>query len=71
MLGIVTDITDGKRAEETLSASEQLARGQVEALKSTLDALAMESSPDRLVEHILRTITEQFGAHTCAAFSPS
>src|SRR5206468_11514404 len=45
-----------ERAAEALHASEHLARGQVEALTRTLDALAMESAPDRLVEHVLRTI---------------
>jgi len=68
MLGIVMDITDRKSAEETLAASEQLARGQVEALKSTLDVLATESAPDRLEEHILRTITEQLGAHSSSVW---
>jgi signal transduction histidine kinase/PAS domain-containing protein len=53
-----------KRGEEALRASEHLARGQVEALKSSLDALATESAPDRLVEHILRTLIEKFGAHS-------
>jgi signal transduction histidine kinase len=41
-----------------------LARGQVEALTRTLDALAKESAPDRLVEHVLRTITDQLKAHS-------
>src|SRR6185295_9496626 len=57
-----------ERAAEALRASEHLARGQVEALKSALDALATESAPDRLVEHILRTLTEQFGAHSSSVW---
>jgi len=57
-----------ERAAEALRASEHLARGQVEALKSVLDALATESAPDRLVEHILRTLTEQFGAHSSSVW---
>lgn len=68
LLGIVMDITDRKRAEEALRASEQLARGQVEALRQTLDALAREATPDRLVGHILRTITEQFVAHSSSVW---
>ena len=55
-------------AEDALRASEQLARGQVEALKGALDALATEVVPDRLAGHILRAITEQFGAHGCSAW---
>jgi PAS domain S-box-containing protein len=68
MLGIVMDITERKQADAMLRAAEQLARGQVEALRSTLDALAVESDPDRLVEHILHTMTNQFGAHSSSVW---
>jgi len=61
---ILRDITERKRTAETLRASEQVARGQTEALTRTLDALAQESAPDRLVEHVLRTITQQLEAHS-------
>ncbi|PTY07877.1 hypothetical protein DB347_06520 [Opitutaceae bacterium EW11] len=64
MLGIVMDVTERRRAEEALRASEQLARGQIEALKGSLEALAREPAPERLVEHIMRTITRQWGAHS-------
>src|SRR3954447_295353 len=64
----VMDITDRKHGEEGLRASERVSRGQVDALKSTLDALATEPSPDRLVGHILRIITTQFGAHSCSVW---
>ena len=67
-VGAVMDITDRKRAAEALHASEQLARGQVEALTRTLDALAMESVPDRFAEHVLRTITEQLNAHSSSVW---
>ncbi|MGH7969370.1 MAG: GAF domain-containing protein, partial [Limisphaerales bacterium] len=53
-----------EKAAEDLLASAQLARGQAEALSRTLDALAMESAPDRLVEHVLRTIIGQLDAHS-------
>ena len=46
MFGTAQDITDRKRAEEALGASERLARGQLEALKSTLEVLAKESDTD-------------------------
>ena len=57
-----------KRSEEALHASELVARGQVNALTRTLDALAMESVPDRLVEHVLRTIANEFGAHSSSVW---
>jgi PAS domain S-box-containing protein len=63
-----TDITERKEAAEALVASENFARGQVAVLKSTLDALAKESAPDRLLGHMLRTITEQFGAHSSSVW---
>ncbi|RWL86295.1 MAG: PAS domain S-box protein [Mesorhizobium sp.] len=66
--GTNTDIEERKRVEQALSASENLSRGQVEALKSTLDALAMEPAADKLVEHVLRIITEQFGAHSISVW---
>jgi len=66
--GTNTDIEERKRAEQALGASEKLSRGQVEALKSTLDVLAMEPAPKRLVEHVLRIIAEQFGAHSISVW---
>jgi PAS domain S-box-containing protein len=68
LMGTVMDVTERTRAAEALRTSEKFARGQVEALKSTMDALAMEASPDRLVEHVLRTITTQLGAHSCSVW---
>lgn len=66
--GSNTDIEARKRAEMALRASEQLIRGQVNALKSSLDALAMEPDPNHLVVHILRTLTRQFGAHSASVW---
>src|SRR2546422_8428352 len=57
-----------KRSAESLSASELLARGQLDALTHTLDALARESDPDRLLEHVLRTIIEQSNAHSVSVW---
>jgi len=51
-----------KQAAESLRASELLARGQLDALTHTLDALAQESDSARLLEHVLRTIIEQSDA---------
>src|ERR1700704_3789619 len=57
-----------KRAGESLRASQLLARGQRDALTHTLDALAQESDPDRLLEHVLRTIIEQSEAHSVSVW---
>jgi PAS domain S-box-containing protein len=65
---ILRDITERKKAAEALRASEHLARGQLDALTRTLDALAQESDSDRLLEHVLRTIVEQTKAHSIAAW---
>src|SRR5271154_4161109 len=68
MFGTVQDITELKQAAESLRVSELVARGQVNALTRTLDALAKESAPDRLVEHVLRTITDEFNAHSSSVW---
>lgn len=64
VVGTVMDVTERNRIRDALRASEQLARGQVGALTRTLDALVKEASADRLLEPVLRTIVEQFGAHS-------
>lgn len=66
--GTNTDIEERKRAEQALLASEQVSRGQVDVLKSTLDALAMEPAANRLVEHVLRIIADQFSAHSISVW---
>ncbi len=45
-----------KRAEEALRASEQLARGQVEALTYSLDVLATAPAPDKFLGQMLSTM---------------
>src|SRR6266581_6121909 len=44
------------RAEDALRASEQLARGQVEALIYSLDVLATAPAPDKFIGQMLSTI---------------
>jgi PAS domain S-box-containing protein len=66
--GTNTDIEDRKRIEQALRVSAQLSRRQVEILKSSLDALSKEPDPTRLAGHILRSITEQFGAHSSSVW---
>jgi GAF domain-containing protein len=54
--GTNTDIDDLKQAQSALTASEQLARGQVEALVQSLDVLAAAPDPDQLIVEMLSTI---------------
>ena len=53
---IIRDISYRKRAEEALRASEQVARGQVEALTYSLDVLATAPAPDKFLGQMLSTI---------------
>jgi signal transduction histidine kinase len=55
-VGTVIDITESKHAEEALRASEQVARGQVEALTYSLDVLATAPAPDQFIGQMLSTI---------------
>jgi PAS domain S-box-containing protein len=62
--GSVTDAVERKQAADALRASEHLARGQLESLTRTLDALAQEADPDRLLEHVMSMISDQSRAHS-------
>src|SRR2546421_8600171 len=55
-VGTVIDVTESKRAEEALRASEQVARGQVEALTYSLDILATAPDPQKFIGQMLSTI---------------
>src|SRR5712675_1902963 len=55
-VGTVIDITESKRAEEALRASEQVTRGQVEALAQSLDVLATAPDPEKFIGQMLSTI---------------
>ena len=57
-----------QRSQEALHASERFARGQVNAFTRTVEALAMESETDGLVGHVLRTITDEFDAHSSSVW---
>src|SRR6266516_1015199 len=52
------------RAQEALRASEQVARGQVEALTYTLDVLATAPAPDRFLGQMLSTIGRLLSAQS-------
>jgi PAS domain S-box-containing protein len=56
LIGTNMDVTERKRAEEALRASEQVARGQVEALAQSLDVLATAPDPEKFIGQMLTTI---------------
>src|SRR5256886_900094 len=62
-VGTVIDVTESKRAEEALRASEQVARGQVEALAQSLDVLATAPDPEKVIGQMLSTIGRPLNAH--------
>jgi len=53
---VLRDISERKRSEKALRASEQVARGQVEALTYSLDVLATASEPEKFLGKMLSTI---------------
>ena len=53
---VLRDISERKQSEEALRASEQVARGQVEALTYSLDVLATASEPEKFLGKMLSTI---------------
>src|SRR5437667_1599792 len=63
-VGTVIDITEAKRSEEALRASEQVARGQVEALAQSLDVLATAPAPDKFIGQMLSTIGRLLNAQS-------
>ena len=67
-VGAVMDVTQRARAAEALRASEHLARGQLEALTNALAVLSRESKPENFLEHVLRVICAQLGAHSIGAW---
>jgi PAS domain S-box-containing protein len=64
VVGAIMDVTEQKKAEEALRASEHLARGQLEALTNTLTALSKESEPEKFLESVLGMIGRQLGGHS-------
>ncbi|MGH8092588.1 MAG: GAF domain-containing protein [Chthoniobacterales bacterium] len=65
-VGTVIDITETKRSEEALRASEQVARGQLEALTSSLDILATAPEPDQFLGQLLSTVGRLLNAQSVA-----
>jgi PAS domain S-box-containing protein len=62
--GTVIDVTESKRAEEALRASEQVARGQVEALAQSLDVLTTAPDPEKFIGQMLNTIGRLLNARS-------
>jgi signal transduction histidine kinase len=65
---LVAFAIERKRSQDAMSESEHLAQGQLKALTQTLDALARESNPDKLLEHVLRAIVVQSAAHSVSVW---
>jgi PAS domain S-box-containing protein len=70
-LEIIEQITDlasialeRKRAEDSVRASEQVARGQVEALVQSLDILATAPPPEKFIGQMLSTIGRLLNAQS-------
>src|SRR5881396_2522194 len=68
LIDLATDLVriaiERDRAEGALRASEQVARGQVEALTYSLDVLATAPAPDKFLGQMLSTIGRLLGAHS-------
>jgi PAS domain S-box-containing protein len=67
-VGTVMDVSERKRAEEELRASEQVTRGQIEALTQSLDVLATAPAPDQFIGQMLGTIRRQLGGQRVELF---
>lgn len=67
-IGTVMDITESKRAADAVRASEQVARGQVEALTQSLDVLATAPAPDKFLGQMLLSIRRQLQASRVLLF---
>lgn len=61
---ILRDISERKRSEEALRASEQITRGQIEALAQSLDVLATAPAPDQFIGQMLGTICRQLNGQS-------
>jgi PAS domain S-box-containing protein len=68
LIDLATDLVriaiERDRAEEALRASEQVARGQVEALAQSLDVLATAPEPEKFIGQMLSTIGRLLNAQS-------
>ena len=65
---LARDIAKRKQSEEALRASEQVARGQVEAMVQSLDALATAPAPDQFTLRMLSTMGRLLGSQWVAVW---
>jgi PAS domain S-box-containing protein len=68
-VGAIMDVTEQKKAEEALRASEHVARGQVETLKETLNSISTEPDPDKFLQHVLCMICKQMGGQSVTVWN--
>jgi PAS domain S-box-containing protein len=68
-IGITVDVTESKRAEDALRASEQVARGQVDALVQSLDVLATAPPAEEFIREMLSTIGRLLEAQSVVLWS--
>lgn len=57
-----------RTVDEAFAASDHVGSGQLAVLSQTLDRVAAETSPDRVIEHVLRAIARQLGAQSCSVW---
>jgi signal transduction histidine kinase len=65
---LARDIAKRKQSEEALRASEQVARGQVEALVQSMDALATAPALDQFILRMLSTMGSLLGSQWVAVW---
>jgi PAS domain S-box-containing protein len=68
-VGAIMDVTEQKKAEEALRASEHVARGQAEALKEILNSISTELDPDKFLQHVLYMIAKQMGGQSVTVWN--
>jgi PAS domain S-box-containing protein len=68
-VGALMDVTEQKKSEDALRASERVARGQAEALIEVLNSISTELNPDKVLQHVLCTIAKQMGGQSVSVFS--
>jgi PAS domain S-box-containing protein len=68
-VGITVDVTESKRAENALRASEKVARGQVEALVQSLDVLATAPPAEEFIREMLYSMRRLLKAQSVILWS--